>query len=414
MGQGWAGVGWALADAFGVTGLIESGTGKDSWTGEELSDYQRTKRGTEGGITVLLTLLGARGARGPKRLPMNVRSQKIRLKITRTVKKVKTSKPVQTVKKYNKQLENFGSSNRQTMRGSNDLNPTWRESTFRKVYDGFGGLEQSSFSFFRGIDKTVNTLFTKPVTNTISGIVKTPKMVQNVFKPKVKPKPQPKAKSQPHGEFEDQSNEQSKILWEQQKRSEVKNLASNLYNKAKQEVGKLTKLLQEISGTISAEVVGLENALKSIDSLERKIYDRINNRDMKYGYIEAIRRSASKINDSMRFTLLLAPENYSSSFYRVKSLLEANGYKYKKSYNAWREGDGTYKGVNSTFETPSGLEFEVQFHTRETFDIKQKTHYLYEESRSTGISKSRKEQIATEQRLHYIKIETPVGASDIK
>ena len=160
--------------------------------GEELSDYQRTKRGTEGGITVLLTLLGARGARGPKKLPVSVRRSKVRLNIARTKK---------TVKKFNKQLENYGASNRQAMRGSNDISPTWRESTFRKVYDAFGSLEQSSFSFFRGIDKTVNTLFTKPVTNTISGIVKTPKMIQNVFKPK--PKPQPKAKSQPHAEFEE-------------------------------------------------------------------------------------------------------------------------------------------------------------------------------------------------------------------
>ena len=292
--------------------------------GEELSDYQRTKRGTEGGIMVLLTLLEARGARGPKKLPVSVRRSKVRLNIARTKK---------TVKKYNKQLENYGASNRQAMRGSNDISPTWRESTFRKVYDTFGGLEQGSFSFFRGIDKTVSTF-------------------QNVFKPKPKPQPKAKAKSQPHGEFLDQSNEQSKILWEQQKRSEVKNLASNLYNKEKQEVGKMTKLLQEISGTISAEVVGLENALKSIDSLERKIYDRINNRDMKYGYIEAIRRSASKINDSMRFTLLLAPENYSSSFYRVKSLFEANGYKYKKSYNAWRDKKVLIKVLTQLLKHP--------------------------------------------------------------
>ena len=37
------------------------------------------------------------------------------------------------------------------------------------------------------------------------------------------------------------------------------------------------------------------------------------------------------------------------------------------------------KGINTTFRAPTGLEFEVQFHTPQSFDVKQNVnHPLYE------------------------------------
>ncbi|MCU0432817.1 MAG: hypothetical protein MUC87_05135 [Bacteroidia bacterium] len=201
MGQGWEGVGWALADAFGVTGLIESSTGKDSWTGETLSDYQRTKRGTESGITVLLTLLGARGARGPKRLPMSVRNSKLRLNYTRTVKTIKNSKPSKTLSKYNQKLKDFGEFNRQQW-GGGEMPRTWQQKTYKNISEGFGLLEKDAGVFFRGIDKTVNTLVVKP----IAGIIKAPKTIKSVFTPKPKTKLTANTKSQryqPVDEFVD-------------------------------------------------------------------------------------------------------------------------------------------------------------------------------------------------------------------
>jgi len=78
-----------------------------------------------------------------------------------------------------------------------------------------------------------------------------------------------------------------------------------------------------------------------------------------------------------------------------------------KSFNAWFKGDGSYKGLNVTFETPTGQQFELQFHTKETFRIKTETHDLYEASRAANATKELKAANAAKQIEYYKKIKIP-------
>jgi hypothetical protein len=199
MGQGWSSLGWALTDAFGVTGLIEAKTGRDSWTDEKLSDYQRTKRGTESGITILMMLLGARASRGgPKRSPFSVRNNRVKLKISRTTRKV-----TKKISEYNQKLENFGEFNRQHWSG-NGMPRIGAQKTYQNISDGFRYMEKNATSVFRGIDKGVNTLVIKPIAKTVAGINKAPQAFKSVLRtPKPRPNPESKPQSQPHAEFED-------------------------------------------------------------------------------------------------------------------------------------------------------------------------------------------------------------------
>jgi hypothetical protein len=44
--------------------------------------------------------------------------------------------------------------------------------------------------------------------------------------------------------------------------------------------------------------------------------------------------------------------------------------------------DKQYQGINTNFRSPEGQVFELQFHTQESFNVKQNlTHELYEELR---------------------------------
>jgi hypothetical protein len=61
--------------------------------------------------------------------------------------------------------------------------------------------------------------------------------------------------------------------------------------------------------------------------------------------------------------------------------LEDAGYTNVKVKNTFKPGS-PYKGINTTFGTPDGQSFELQFHTPESFNTKQNlTHGMYEELR---------------------------------
>ena len=61
--------------------------------------------------------------------------------------------------------------------------------------------------------------------------------------------------------------------------------------------------------------------------------------------------------------------------------LKDQGFELDKLKNSWSEEQ--YKGINSQWIEPdSGQRFEVQFHTRISFEAKQLTHGAYERLRS--------------------------------
>src|SRR5262245_16980830 len=61
-GRPGAGIGRALLDATGITGIQEAWSGKDVATGRKLTPGEITERGTLGAITFLTLLLGGRSA----------------------------------------------------------------------------------------------------------------------------------------------------------------------------------------------------------------------------------------------------------------------------------------------------------------------------------------------------------------
>jgi hypothetical protein len=68
-----------------------------------------------------------------------------------------------------------------------------------------------------------------------------------------------------------------------------------------------------------------------------------------------------------------------------------------QSDNYWSlkgtKDDSGYRGINATFIAPNGQKFEVQFHTQESFKLKNENHHLYEETRNPKTSQKRKDEI---------------------
>ncbi|MDG4652605.1 hypothetical protein [Chryseobacterium arthrosphaerae] len=175
--------------------------------------------------------------------------------------------------------------------------------------------------------------------------------------------------------------------------------------------GDLLNLAKETGGKME----GLEFAIKGEESLTRKINDRTQDRHIeKIGIEKAINKVASKMNDVLRFTITFEPKVYVENYFKIVKELEAKGYKKTKAFNAWFQGDGSYKGLNVTFETPNGQQFELQFHTNETFRVKSETHDLYEASRAADATAELKATNNAKQAEAYKNIETPENINLLK
>jgi hypothetical protein len=110
---------------------------------------------------------------------------------------------------------------------------------------------------------------------------------------------------------------------------------------------------------------GLEYRLKTKESLARKLETT----------------NPENINDSLRYTITYPSENIGAGANKVMKQLEDAGYTKVKVKNTFKPGS-PYKGINTTFKTPDGQPFELQFHTPESFNTKQNlTHGMYEELR---------------------------------
>jgi hypothetical protein len=148
-------------------------------------------------------------------------------------------------------------------------------------------------------------------------------------------------------------------------------------------------------------------ALKSPDRFKEKLAKMIKRYpDQSYAQL------ASSIPDGIRYTFLFATENYTAGVKHVTRLVSAEGYDQILRRPSWDEAD--YHGTNSRWrEAESGVRFEVQFHTSESWEAKQRTHDIYERLGDLGISPQERNRLEELQRLIVASIPVPPGVDEI-
>lgn len=121
----------------------------------------------------------------------------------------------------------------------------------------------------------------------------------------------------------------------------------------------------------------------------------------------------SAIHDGIRFTFLFPTQDYTAGVTDATQALSDHGYNLRIRKPSWQEGD--YRGVNSRWcDTESGVLFEVQFHTPESWEAKQKTHDIYEKLCDTRSTTPReREQLEEQQQLIVAAIPVPPGVETI-
>lgn len=183
----------------------------------------------------------------------------------------------------------------------------------------------------------------------------------------------------------------------------------------------VTPMLKGIAKDNRGELVGLENKLKTPESLQRKLADlvrtRVKGASDRQTLAEAFEQEAANTKDALRYTILVPPVAYAVlADTKLKEALEQMQATRIKASNAWAEKDASYKGFNSAYEIGSGgqrVTFEVQIHTPESWEVKTEMHAQYEDARKgKGMSKAAKLWLENVMKARWKTVEVPEGMED--
>ncbi len=152
----------------------------------------------------------------------------------------------------------------------------------------------------------------------------------------------------------------------------------NAYNKIIANEPTITKDLKNISDITNTKMVGLKYRLKGKDSYLRKV-DMDSNGSFS---LDIINDTISNTNDVIRYTYQAKADKVVGKYFDINKQLTNKGYKQIKVKNTWLAKGNPYKGINCNYKCPGGQSFEVQYHTPESFELKNgQLHKLYEEWR---------------------------------
>jgi hypothetical protein len=156
-------------------------------------------------------------------------------------------------------------------------------------------------------------------------------------------------------------------------------------------------------------LAGLEYRLKGQDRLKEKVADELEARPG-LSFSQAL----SSVPDAVRFTFLYDQHRYTAGVRADLTRLHAAGFELAKPLkNSWSSDQ--YKGINTQWREPeTGQRFEVQFHTRASFEAKQLSHDAYERIRNPQTSELELDELQDFQRQVCEKIPVPPGASEIE
>lgn len=164
----------------------------------------------------------------------------------------------------------------------------------------------------------------------------------------------------------------------------------------------ITANINNIAAKAGGKLVGLENRLKSPSSIKRKIEAEVAD-----GFSKSL--SLNKIRDAIRYTTVFKEKDFVTRYKAMQYLLAIKGYKTIIVKNTWKN-DSVYKGVNTFIQNEDGDIFEMQYHTQQSFDLKNGLlHKLYEKFREPKTPFREKEKLLLEMRKLSSRIKMPEG-----
>lgn len=173
-----------------------------------------------------------------------------------------------------------------------------------------------------------------------------------------------------------------------------------VYRKAVEAEPVITADVRQVAAESDGSLAGLEQRLKRPDSVYEKLYEREGTRNL----------SIDRMHDIIRYTQLYAAERLASATNDSLELYRQRGYEIEKVANSWDDASNPYKGINAVLRNPDGQSFEVQFHTPESFDLKNgELHRLYEQYRILPRNSPERHRLSREARELSAALTRPAG-----
>ena len=122
-------------------------------------------------------------------------------------------------------------------------------------------------------------------------------------------------------------------------------------------------------------LVGFDDRLKDRDRIKEKVAKNIDEKDL------SPEEATALLPDAIRYTFQYDEARYTYGVQTDIVRMKEQGFELVVLKNSWSTDQ--YKGINSQWIEPdSGQRFELQFHTRISFEAKQITHSAYERLRT--------------------------------
>jgi hypothetical protein len=171
----------------------------------------------------------------------------------------------------------------------------------------------------------------------------------------------------------------------------------------------ITPAIQDIAAQDPDRVlVGLDHRLKGADRLKEKVADQLHARPGLQP-----EQAVANIKDPIRYTFQYSEAGYSAGVQADHARLESHGFVLVERRNSWEQEH--YRGINSRWREPETRQvFEVQFHTRISYEAKQLTHATYERIRSPDTTDAELDELQDLQRKLCGRVPVPVGAPEIE
>ena len=138
----------------------------------------------------------------------------------------------------------------------------------------------------------------------------------------------------------------------------------------------VTQLMADLVSQSGGTLAGLEQRIKSTDSLARKI-----DGDANKEYSGDKKAAAHAVSDAIRYTMVVPDGSYTEGLAQTVRTLEAAGFTLRTK-NFWQPGD-PYDGTNIK-AVKNGLAVELQVHTPKSLAVKEgELHTIYEHYRTS-------------------------------
>ncbi len=174
-----------------------------------------------------------------------------------------------------------------------------------------------------------------------------------------------------------------------------------------QEQEKITPAMRAVeSQDPDRHLAGFEHRLKGRDRIKEKVYGTIKD------FHRSLEHAVSLVPDAIRYTFQYREGRYTQGVLADIARLKDQGFELHILKNSWSAEQ--YKGINSQWiDQDSGQRFEVQFHTRISFEAKQLTHGAYERLRTRQPDKFEQMVLEAFQKKVTAEVPVPPGADGI-